>query len=64
MKSYKIEITQREDNSISMTRTNDGFNLAELLGFLELVRMELYAIFKQEIKVDEIKRNTIIDGKD
>lgn len=61
MKKYIIEVIKEDDGTIKMNRTNDGFNIAELLGFIEITRFELFDILKKELKVDEIKRNVIID---
>lgn len=61
MKKYIIEFTQDENGTVAINRTNDGFNFLEILGFIEISRLEVVEQIKGNAKVDVIKRQAIID---
>jgi len=56
MKTYKFELTEA-DNGITFTRTNNGFNVLELLGILKLTENSIMEQLKgiSEEKIDTIK---------
>ena len=55
MKKYKIEVTVNEDGSSSMFRSNDGFKVAELIGFIAIIQDELLQICKNNApKLDKV----------
>lgn len=49
MKTYTVQFTMDNDGRLSLSRTNDGFNIAELLGLTEILRDD---IFRQLIQKD------------
>ena len=60
MKKYTIEITD-DGITTNMTRKNDGFNVIELIGFMEMTKQDLINQFKglAEDKVDIITKQAI-----
>ena len=57
MKKYTIEITD-DGKTTRMSRKNDGFNVIELIGFMEMTKQDLINQFKglAEDKVDIITK--------
>lgn len=47
MKTYTVQFTMDDNGSLNLSRTNDGFNIAELLGLTEILRDD---IFRQLIR--------------
>jgi len=45
MRKWTIEVIEENDELI-INRSNDGFNLCELIGFSELIREELIGLAK------------------
>ncbi len=61
-KIYKIEHIFNEDGSFQEIRTNDGFNIFELLGILERTKNDIYKILsKEQIVPVEVIRRVIQD---
>ena len=42
MKTYTVRFTMDDNGSLNLSRTNDGFNIAELLGFTEILRDDIF----------------------
>ena len=60
-KVWTIEILEYSDGSNQMNRTNDGFNINELMGIASFVQQELCKHWTGEIEPDVVKRTVIID---
>lgn len=60
MKKYTIEITD-DGKSTHMLRKNDGFNVIELIGFMEMTKQDLINQCKglAEDKVDIITKQAV-----
>lgn len=60
MKKYTIEITD-DGKTTRMSRKNDGFNVIELIGFMEMTKQDLINQFKglAEKKVDIITKQAV-----
>lgn len=60
MKKYTIEITD-DGKTTRMSRKNDGFNVIELIGFMEMTKQDLINQFKglAEDKVDVITKQAV-----
>ena len=60
MKKYIIEITD-DGETVHMSRKNDGFNVIELIGFMEMTKEDLINQFKglAEKKVDIITKQAV-----
>ena len=60
MRKYTIEIID-DGNKTSMSRKNDGFNVIELIGFMEMTKEDLINQFKglAEQKVDVITKQAV-----
>lgn len=60
MKKYTIEITD-DGKTTRMSRKNDGFNVIELIGFMEMTKQDLINQFKglAEDKVDIITKQAV-----
>ena len=55
MKKYKIEVTVNEDGSSTMFRSNDGFKIVELIGFIAIIQDELMQMCKDNApKIDKV----------
>ena len=50
MKKYLLNIEELDDNSLHINRTNDGFNVFELIGFYTHI---LDSLKKQACKIDD-----------
>lgn len=50
MKTYTVTFTIDDNGDLNLSRTNDGFNVAELLGLTEILRDD---IFRQLIRKKE-----------
>lgn len=50
MKTYTVTFTIDDNGNLNLSRTNDGFNVAELLGLTEILRDD---IFRQLIRKKE-----------
>ena len=63
MKKYTIEITD-DGKTTRMSRKNDGFNVIELIGFMEMTKQDLINQFKglAEKKVDIITKQAVKEG--
>ena len=59
-KTYIITFEKINGKSV-MNRTNDGFTAVELLGVIELTRVEIIDQMRGMIKPDIIKRTVIED---
>jgi hypothetical protein len=53
MKKFNIEITENDDETIAMNRTNNGFKIYELLGFLDIMKFKLFEQLKIETENEE-----------
>lgn len=54
MKTYTVTFTMADNGNVTLSRVNDGFSAAELLGCTEILRED---IFRQMIrKADETDR--------
>lgn len=42
MKPYTVRFTMDDNENLNLSRTNDGFNIAELLGFTEILRDDIF----------------------
>lgn len=60
-KVYNIEVLEFSDGSSEMNRTNDGFNINELMGLSSLISYEMLDTYRGIIKPDIIHRTAIID---
>ena len=60
MKKYTIEISEKDDK-INISRRNDGFNVIELIGFMEMTKQDLINQLKglAEDKVDIITKQAV-----
>ena len=60
MKKYTLEITD-DGKTTNMSRKNDGFNVIELIGFMEMTKQDLINQFKglAEKKVDIITKQAV-----
>ena len=56
---YHVELTFYEDGTTSLRRYNNGFNLFELLGILDLTRVEIVEQMRGNLKPDVIKREVV-----
>lgn len=65
-KIYKIEHIFNEDGSFQEIRTNDGFNIFELLGILDRTKNDIYKILNREddVPVEVIRRVIQDEPKD
>jgi len=62
-KKYTVEYTNDpETGKTRLNRRNEGFNLIELLGVLELMRRDIKAQFDGFITPDEITRTVVKDA--
>ena len=50
MKKYNLSIQEFDDNSLQIDRTNDGFNVFELIGFYSHI---LDSLNKQACQIDD-----------
>ena len=58
MKSWKIEVSLKDRNKkVKMTRTNEGFNVFELLGIVETIKEDLFKQVSGEIKPDIVRKH-------
>lgn len=67
MKKYTILITEDEGtNMIKIDRENQGFNVLELLGLLDYIRMDIQKqITDQEFKEKNIEhKRAVVDKKE
>lgn len=62
-KTWTFEMIQYPDNSITVNRTNAGFNIFELIGLLETALKELHNVYNKtfEQNIDVVKRTVITD---
>ena len=62
-KKYIIEITKTKEGT-QLNRTNDGFNIFELLGLLEIAKGDLLEQFKKDAEdaIDVVKRQVVEEG--
>lgn len=42
MKTYTVQFTMDENGTITLSRTNDGFNTAEVIGCAEILKQDIY----------------------
>ena len=57
---YTIEIETYDDGSSTMSRTNEGFTLLELLGLCNFIALEIMKQQADEIEPDIINRKVIL----
>lgn len=50
MKEYTVTFTMDDNGAITLSRANDGFNIAELLGMTEILKDD---IFRQLVRKDD-----------
>lgn len=50
MKTYTVVFTIDDNGNLNLNRTNEGFNVAELLGLTEILRDD---IFRQLVRKDD-----------
>ena len=68
MKKYTLTITLGEDDSVNMRSENQGFNIAELVAFLEVKKLDLvaqsseYANFKRHVMRDDGTKIEIVEA--
>lgn len=63
VKKYTITETTDKNGKTTLNRTNDGFNVIELMGIVSLTQQELFQQIKGEIKPDIIERHVIVNRK-
>ncbi len=61
-KFWTFELIEYNDGTTTMTRTNKGFNIFEMLGLAELAQIELIAQLKGELPPAKIIRKVIEDA--
>lgn len=59
-KFWSIEILKYEDGTSQMNRTNDGFNINELMGLAHYLQMDLYNQWNGECPTPDIVKRTVI----
>lgn len=66
MKKYTVLITEDEDtNMIKINRENQGFNVLELLGLLEYIRMDIQKqITDKEFAKKNIEHKRVVVDKE
>lgn len=62
-KTYTVMIEELDNDTIGMSRKNDGFTSFELLGTLELIQLEIKEQMAGNIKPDFIERQIVKDKK-
>ena len=65
-KTYTITVEVMPDGSWNMNRTNDGFNVNELLGVLDFSSRDLIAQMQSKDvadKVQTVTRQVVADGE-
>ena len=60
-KVYTIEVIEYSDETCTMNRVNDGFNLMELLGQLEFIQIDIIDKLKELKPPTRVKRKVIVD---
>ena len=60
-KIYTVEVLEFSDGSSKMNRTNNGFNINELMGLSSLISYEMLDTYRGIIKPDIIHRTAIVD---
>lgn len=60
IKTWTVQLTEYDDDSSTLHRTNDGFSVFELIGLTSLLQFELIQQFKGYIEPTIIKRDVII----
>lgn len=65
VKTYTFTDTMYSDGKVTLGRTNDGFNLLELLGICNLIQIELTALLNgnKAYAPDVIERKFIKEDK-
>jgi len=59
-KKYTLEVIHKKNGQMCFNATNDGFHAFELLGFLEMKKIDIIKQIKGEIEPDiEYKRKVI-----
>jgi hypothetical protein len=59
IKTWTYKVTEYDDNTSLLERTNEGFNAHELLGLIEETKDDIIQQMRGNIKPDSIKRNFI-----
>lgn len=60
-KVWTVEVLEFADGTSEMNRTNQGFNINELMGLSSLISLELLEQYRGNIKADVINRKVIVD---
>jgi hypothetical protein len=60
-RTYTFKLIDYSDGSNMMTRTNEGFNPIELLGYLDFIQREVTDQIRGVIKPDIVKRTVVKD---
>lgn len=63
-KQYCITFSIYEDGSTNLNRVNNGMNLLELIGIVNVCKTELEGLFwGNTIPIDKIERQVMVDKK-
>ena len=60
-KNFIFEVKQI-DGKLNFRSVGDGFNMFEVIGFLEWKRVDLFNQLSGNVKPDEVTRTRIIEG--
>lgn len=60
MKTWTVVIIEDDEGKVSTNRTNDGFNIFELMALTEIQARDLMDMLHGKVKVDEIKRTVVV----
>jgi len=61
--TYTINWTIDDDGTTTLKRVNDGFNVFELMGILEIIQKEIIQQCTGKIQPDFIERKIVVDPK-
>lgn len=58
-KEYIVKLTQDENGKVTLSRYNDGFNILEMIGMLQMSILELQQTWQGNLKPDVIERKVV-----
>ena len=64
MKTGTVAIIEDDEGKVSTNRTNDGFNIFELMAFTEIQARDLMDMLQGKVVVDEVKRTAVVHDPD